>query len=315
MCTSIAWNTENFGTITTRTNDWMEATHPQLGGIPSGTQRFIQGAGNGLKYTTKYDIVGVIAYGDLDLVHDAVNSEGLQVNALFYRPMTMEPVTKDSQITQFTLGEYFLANYSTVEEILRELPNLELGSLKLEAMPLDITLHWSVTDRSGDRAIIELDPDGIDVYRGDEAAVMTNAPSMKDHLADLKKVKPIWVSADRDLDFGSNGNSNARSRFIHASYFKQWLKQPSSTVNAMMKLSTVTYRVPQDAPYIDFGKGMTGYGTEWSMTQSLTTGDSVFQYNFDDHWSTVSFNVYELMGKNFRTPLDKTQLSTFSVEP
>ncbi|WP_413112333.1 linear amide C-N hydrolase [Thaumasiovibrio sp. DFM-14] len=302
-CTSIAWNTENHGVITTRTNDWMESTFPHLGGIVKGDERYIHGAGLGDKYTVKYDVVGVLAYGELDLVHDGVNSEGLQVNTLFYRSMTMDPVTHPKQVTQFTMGEYFLTSFATVEEVLTALPTLDYASMSLEAMPVDITLHWSITDKGGDRAIIQLDPDGIKVYRGEEAAVMTNDPSMQEHLDNLEKVKPSWESADRNLEFGSNGNSASRSRFVHASYFLNWLDEPSSSLNGMMKLSSVPYRVPADAPYMDFGQGMTGYATEWTLTQSLETGDSVYEYNFGEHWNTVRFNVYDLMGKSFRVPL------------
>lgn len=307
-CTSIAWNTENHGTITTRTNDWMESTNPRLGGIVKGEERFIQGPGLGKKYTVKYDAVAILAYGDLDLVHDGVNSEGLQVNTLFYRPMTMEAVSSPKQISQFTLGEYFLTNFASVEEVVTALPDLEYASMQLESMPVDITLHWSITDKNGDRAVIEMDPDGLKIYRGEEAAVMTNDPSMQQHIDNLKIVKPSWEAADRNLAFGSNGNSASRSRFVHASYFLNWLEEPSSVINGIMKLSTVAYRVPADAPYMDFGQGMTGYATEWTLSQSLETGDSVFEYNFGDNWNTVRFNVYELMGKSFRAPLNTSSM-------
>lgn len=312
-CTSIAWNTESHGTFTSRTNDWVESTSPQLGGIPKGTERFIQGAGQGIKYTTKYDIVAVMAYGDLDLVHDGVNSEGLQVNTLFYRGMTMEPISHKEQVSQFTMGEYFITNFATVEEVINAIDDIDYGLLHLESMPMDIKLHWSITDKGGDRAVIELDPEGISIYRGDEAAVMTNDPSMKEHIANLEKLKPTWKNADRDISFGSNGNSNAKSRFVHANYFKGWLEEPSSITNGIMKLSTVPYRVPQDAPYMDFGQGMTGYATEWTLSQSLETGDSVWEYNFDDNWNTVRFNAYELMGKTFRTSLTTSSMAELEL--
>ncbi|MDF2153480.1 linear amide C-N hydrolase [Vibrio sp. CAU 1672] len=307
-CTSIAWNTESHGTITTRTNDWMESTNPKLGGIVKGEKRYIQGPGVGTQYTVKYDVVAILAYGELDLVHDGVNSEGLQVNTLFYRPMTMEAVSSPEQISQFTLGEYILTNYASVEEVVTALPSLDYAAMQLEAMPVDITLHWSITDKSGDRAVIEMDPDGLKIYRGEEAAVMTNDPSMQEHIDNLKEIKPSWEVADRNLAFGSNGNSASRSRFVHASYFLNWLDEPSSAQNGMMKLSTVAYRVPADAPYMDFGQGMTGYATEWTLSQSLETGDSVFEYNFGENWNTVRYNVYELMGKSFRAPLNTSSM-------
>ncbi|PSW14572.1 choloylglycine hydrolase [Photobacterium rosenbergii] len=302
-CTSIAWNTD-LGTMTTRTMDWVESTKPVLGNINKGEMRSIQGNGMGDEYQVKYDVVAVFAYGEL--VGDGVNSEGLQVNTLFYPSMVMEPVTKSSQITQFTFGEYLLTNYASVEEVVKALPDLDFGRLSLEGMPMEMNLHWSVTDKSGDRLVIEMDEDGLHTYRGEDAMVMTNDPSLQQHIDMRKEVESRWVDADRDTDYGSIGNGNAHSRYVHASYFMSKLTEPTSVHNGMMKLSTVPYRVPADAPYMDFGNGMMGYATEWTLTQSLETGDSVFEYNFEDNWNTVRFNVYDMMGKEFRIPLDKS---------
>ncbi|MGF1721162.1 linear amide C-N hydrolase [Vibrio kyushuensis] len=310
-CTSVAWNTE-LGTFTSRTNDWVEATQPALSSILKGAERSTQGYGNGDSYTVKYDIVAILAYGDL--MHDGMNSEGLQVNSLFYNPMTMKPASKPSSISQFVFGEYIVANYASVEEAVTAIPLLNLGHVSLDGMPMDIKLHWSITDKSGDRAVIELDQEGINIYRGEEAMIMTNDPSMKEHLNNRKEVVDSWQDADRDTKFGSYGNPNAESRFIHASYFQSKLSAPTSIQNGMMKVSTVPYRVPTDAPYKDFGNGMSGYATEWTLTQSLATGDSVFEYNFDENWNTVRFNVYELMGKEFRYELATNNISELSID-
>lgn len=309
-CTSVAWNTEQ-GTFTSRTNDWVEATNPTLGGIKKGEMRSLQGNGVGTPYQVKYDIVAVLAYGEL--VHDGVNSEGLQVNTLFYNPMHMPAASNSKAITQFVFGEYLLANYASVDEAIKAIPSLDVGSLALDGMPMEIKLHWSITDKSGDRAVIEFDEDGIKIYRGEEAMVMTNDPSMQVHIDNQKAHEAQWKNADRETDIGSNGNANAKSRFLHASYFQSKLTEPTSVQNGLMKLASVPYRVPTDAPYKDFGFGMSGYATEWTLTQSLKTGDSVFEYNFEENWNTVKFNVYELMGKDFRVALATSQMSDLAM--
>ncbi|MGB0938118.1 MAG: linear amide C-N hydrolase, partial [Colwellia sp.] len=113
-CTSIAWHTEKFGVITARNNDWSESTKPYIGTILAGTKRYLHGVkSSGQTYQTKYAIAGVLAYGGL--VHDGLNSEGMNMNVLYYGPMTMG--TKDEQgvLSQLSLGEYLLANYATVD--------------------------------------------------------------------------------------------------------------------------------------------------------------------------------------------------------
>lgn len=306
-CTSVAWNTEH-GTFTSRTNDWVESTSPTLGGVLKGEMRSLQGTRESDKYRVKYDFVAVLAYGEL--MHDGVNSEGFQVNSLFYNPMSM-PEAKEgvSSISQFTFGEYLLASFASVDEAIKALPSLKLGKITLERMPMEMNIHWSITDKSGDRAVIELDKDGINIYRGEEAMVMTNDPSMKIHITNRENSKRTWVNSNSKTEFGSTGNTNAESRFLHASYYKSKLIEPSSINNGLMKLSTVPFRVPVDAPYKDFGRGMTGYATEWTLTQSLESGDSVFEYNFDDNWNTVKYNVYDMMGKTFRIDLTQGKFS------
>ncbi|WP_153914007.1 linear amide C-N hydrolase [Shewanella sp. TC10] len=309
-CTSVAWNTE-LGTYTSRTMDWMESTKPILGTINKGDIRSMHGNDLGGTYKVKYNMVAVLAYGEL--VADGVNSEGMKVDTLFYPDMTMGEAKSDSDLTQFTLAEYLLANYASVEEVVQALPTLTYGSVMMDGMPVEIKLHWSVTDKSGDRLVIEMDEDGLNTYRGEEAMVMTNDPSMKQQIEARNNVKDTWENATRDTDYGSIGNGNSPSRFVHASYFVSKLHQPTSDRGAMMKLSTVPYRVPADAPYKDFGNGngVSSYATEWTLTQSLETGESVFEYNFEETWNTVQFNVYEMMGKDMRLPLTESFMAKF----
>lgn len=304
-CTSVAWNND-LGTYTSRTMDWMESTKPILGNINKGDMRSMQGNNIGDTYRVKYDMVAVLAYGEL--VADGVNSEGMKVDTLFYPGMTMNKVESDSELTQFTFAEYLLANYASVDEVVNALPTLKYGSVMMGGMPVEMKLHWSVTDKSGDRLVIEMDEDGLNTYRGEEAMVMTNDPSMKQQIETRNKVKHTWKDATRDTNYGSIGNGNSPSRFVHASYFVSKLHQPETDLGAMMKLSTVPFRVPADAPYKDFGNGngVSSYATEWALTQSLETGESVFEYNFDNNWNTVRFNVYEMMGKEFRLPLTES---------
>ena len=309
-CTSVAWNTD-LGTFTSRTMDWMETSTPVLGSINKGELRSIQGNGLGETYPVKYDVVGVLGYGEVLI--DGMNSEGMQANALFYPGMTMKKAKNGSEITQFTFAEYLLTNYASVDEVVKALPDLDYASILLKGMPIEIKLHWSVTDKSGDRLVIEMDEDGMKTYRGEEAMVMTNDPSMKEQIELRNKVDSKWENATRDTNYGSIGNGNSPSRFIHGSYFLSKLSEPTSITNAMMKISTVPFRVPADAPYKDFGngQGVSSYATEWTITNSLETGDSVFEYNFEDNWNTVKFNAYQMMGKKFRIPLNKSYMVQF----
>ena len=307
-CTSIAWNTD-FGVLTTRTNDWVESTSPVLGSIKAGTKRFTHGVnGHGTTYTTKYDVLAILAYGGL--VHDGVNSEGMQVNTLYYAPMQMKDKGEDT-VSQLAFGEYLIANYATVSEVVSNIEKIKTELASHPTIPNAPTFHWSLTDKTGDRLVIEHDKDGVSLYRGEEAMVMTNQPSQQTHLDAWEnasgKITKTWSQAD----FGSTGNTNPRDRFLHASYFSEQLKQPSSSINGLMKLATTAFRIPHDASNKEVNGVMMGYATEWSLSQNLNTGDAVWEYLWGDAWTNVKFNFYDVLrsGKDIHFKMDAPALA------
>lgn len=307
-CTSIAWKTD-YGVLTTRTMDWSEATAPVLGTIKAGTERYTHGVkGHGTTYKTKYDILAILSYGGL--VADGMNTEGLLVNTLYYGPMAMQDKGKDT-VSQLALGEYMIANFATVEEVVNNIKQIKTELASHPSIPTAPTFHWSLTDKSGDRLVIEHDKDGVSLYRGEEAMVMTNQPSQQTHLdawdAASSKITKTWSQAD----FGSTGNTNPRDRFLHASYFSEQLKQPSSSINGMMKLAATTFRIPHDASNKEINGVMAGYATEWSLTQNLNTGDAVWEYLWGDTWTNVKFNYYDILksGKNIHFKMDDPDLA------
>lgn len=306
-CTSIAWNTD-FGTLTTRTNDWSEPTAPILATIKAGSERFNHGVkGHGTTYQTKYDILAIVSHGGL--VHDGVNSEGLQVNTLYYAPMNMRDTGKET-VSQLALGEYLIANYANVEDVVQNITKIKTELASLPSLASPPTFHWSLTDKTGDRVVIEHDDGGVSIYRGDDAMVMTNQPSHQTHLdawdTASSKITKTWSQAD----FGSAGNTNPRDRFLHASYFSEQLKQPSSSMNGMMKLATTAFRIPHDASNKEIDGVMAGYATEWSLTQNLNNGDAVWEYLWADTWTNVKFNFYDILksGKDIHFKMDSPNL-------
>lgn len=304
-CTSIAWHTEQFGVITARNNNWSESSKPSIGTIVAGTQRYLHGLkSSGQTYKTKYAIAGVFAYGGL--VHDAINSEGMSMDVLYYGPMTMGTKDKQGSLSQLSLGEYLLTNYASVAEVVKNIPEINTFSLGLPGLASPPQFHWSLTDKSGDRVIIEYDPAGLKIYRGKEAMIMTNQPSHQTHLDAWNNTQASQGHAHKDVDFGSSGNTNPRDRYLHARYFYQQLEQPSSLRNGMMKLSTVASRIPHDAANRMINGKMAGYATEWMLTQSLATGDTVIEYTFGETWTQYNINMYQLMasGNTINMPMD-----------
>ncbi|GGK37955.1 linear amide C-N hydrolase [Aliivibrio fischeri] len=293
-CTTVGWLSD-YGMIISRTQDWSENSFPTLTRIEAGTVRNLHGTPTGDTYKTKYTIAGILAYSGL--IHDAVNEKGLQMNGLYYKPMTLPKAEKDS-VSQLELGGYILAMYSSVEEAVTHLKTLKVGSVSMPGAPAPILLHWAITDKTGDRAVIEYDADGLKIYRGEDAMVMTNQPSQQIHLDNVKTIKKFGPG----VNFGSKGNTNPEDRFKEATYFRSQLKGATSSRNAMLKVFSVAPTIPQDAANILNGKKST-YATEWQMTTNLTTGETIFSYHFNDTWNNLEWNYKSIIENTDFKPL------------
>ena len=228
------------------------------------------------------------------------------MNVLYYGPMALGTEDKQGSLSQLALGEYLLSSYSSVDEVIKNIHQLKTFSVALPSLASPPQFHWSLTDKSGDRVIIEYDPDGLKLYHDEEAMIMTNQPSHQTHMNAWNKTPATKERAHKNVDFGSTGNTNPRDRYLHAQYFYQQLTQPSSLRNGMMKLSTIASRIPHDAANREINGEMAGYATEWMLTQSLETGNTVIEYTYNDKWVQYDINMYALIksGKTISIPMD-----------
>ena len=98
-------------------------TTPLLRSFPKGRstwEPFPNGRQKGLKWTTKYGVVGMNACG-LPLFIDGINDQGLTAGNLFfpgyaaYQPF--DPQQADKTVAQYEALTYILSNFATVAEV------------------------------------------------------------------------------------------------------------------------------------------------------------------------------------------------------
>lgn len=302
-CTTIAWNTDH-GVISTRTFDWLEQSSPNLETFYAGEKRTLN---NSETYVVKNNFIGITAYEDI--VAEGVNEHKLHVNALYYGPQTnVDNGAGSAEVNQFALTEYLLSEFSSVDDVVKNIDKISLKFEKSDALPVAPTLHYALADATGDRLIIEHDKDGVKLYRGEEHAVMTNQPSVSQHQKNWSPSANLdFAEVDATTDYGNKGRINAEDRYLHANYFLNQLEAPTSARNGMVKLASVAYNIPHDANNKVINGGMTGYATEYQVTIDVTGGDTVFQYKWGDTWSHQEWNMYDILkqGKKVKIDLDK----------
>lgn len=306
-CTTTAWNTE-YGVLTSRTFDWLEQSSPALETFYAGEERMLN---NDQKYVVKNDFIAVTAYEHI--VAEGVNKHKLHANALYYAPQTtVKGKVGSPEPNQLSFVEFLLSQFDSVQDVVDNIDNITMQFENSNVLPVAPTLHYSLTDPSGDRLILEHDENGVKMYRGEKHSVMTNQPSVAKHMENWAPNKNAdFTSVDAETDYGNKGRINAEDRYLHANYFLSQLEAPTSARNGMIKMASTLYNIPHDANNKVINGKMTGYATEYQVTLDVTGGDAVFQYKWGEVWAHHEWNMYDVLekGKKINVPLDQPTFS------
>ena len=200
-------------TITGRTMDWKEDIQTNLYILPRGVARAGYDSDNTVKWISKYGSIVATGY-DIG-TSDGMNEKGLVVNML-YLPETIYTRPNDTRpIMGVSIwAQYVLDNFATVDEAVKELKK-ELFRIDAPHMPNGAasTLHMSISDETGNSAILEYLDGNLDIHEGKEYQVMTNSPRYDQQLA----INDYWKGIGGLTMLP--GTNRASDRFVRASFY------------------------------------------------------------------------------------------------
>lgn len=213
-CTRLVYFGANDEIITARSMDWKSDMATNLWILPRGIARTGLGGPNSIAWTAKYG--SVVATGYDVSTTDGVNEKGLMANLLWLAESEYPPHNPDHPALAISLwAQYVLDNFATVDEAVAALEK-EPFLLVTDKVPGDdrlTTLHLSMSDASGDSAIVEYIDGKQVIHHGKEFQVMTNSPPFDDQLA----LDAYWQ------DIGGTtflpGTNRASDRFARASFY------------------------------------------------------------------------------------------------
>jgi len=182
--------------------------------MPRGIERSGVAGPRSVEWTSKYGSVVVTAY-DIATV-DGLNEAGLMANALWLtNSVYPKNDGKTPRIALSIWSQYLLDNFATVAEAvdyLRTHP-IDVVTAEVPDQPGRLaTIHLSLSDSSGDSAILEWIDGELRIHHGRQYQVMTNEPTFEDQLA----ITTYWSRLD-GLTF-LPGSSRAEDRFVRASF-------------------------------------------------------------------------------------------------
>jgi len=178
-----------------------------IGTLPDGKQ-------NGLKWTTKYGMVGMNA-GGLPQMIDGINDQGLAAGNLFFPGyagyQAFDPQKADRSIAQYEVITWILSNFATVAEVKEGIKHIRVCRVVSDQVG-DLPLHYTIHDPQGNSLVIEHVKGELKIY-DNPIGVMTNSPTFDWHLTNLRNYvslspnnpRPVTVEGVKGTGFGQGG--------------------------------------------------------------------------------------------------------------
>lgn len=245
-CSRVTWLGPGGMVITGRSMDWPYSFNSHLFAVPAGSTQDGAGGVNALTWTRKYGAIEVAGTtdpgGPIDGVFDGMNTEGLVANLLYLGESDFGPAPSDNRPRLSFAGwvDYVLTSFATVNEVVEAFTDPSIYIVPINFGPGSAahpTVHLSVTDASGDSAIIEyLDGKPV-IHHGRQYQVMTNSPTYDEQL----KLNAEWDDVDKNKELP--GSIQSKDRFVRASYYLSKLPQTTDERQAVAGVFSVMRNV------------------------------------------------------------------------
>ncbi|MBA5205122.1 linear amide C-N hydrolase [Pectobacterium aroidearum] len=207
--------------ITARSMDWAEDTHTNLWIFPRELKRSGAAGPHSLEWTSKYGSVIASAFDsnpNMASTTDGVNEKGLAANVLWLAESEYPkaaPTAKKPGLSIAAWAQYVLDNFATVDEAVKALQQekFTLVTKDLPHQDRKATLHLSLSDSSGDSAIIEYIDGKQVIHHNKDYQVMTNSPTFDQQLT----LNAYWDQIGGNVMLP--GTNRAADRFVRASFY------------------------------------------------------------------------------------------------
>lgn len=242
-CTRLVYHGANGQVITARSMDWKSDIVSNLWVLPRGMARTGETGSNTLRWTSKYGSVITSGY-DISTT-DGVNEAGLNANLLWLVESQYPAFDASSKpgLTIAAWAQYVLDNFATVAQAVKALEQQPF-TIVSDNVPGEnrlTTLHLSMSDASGDSAIVEYIGGKQVIHHSREYQVMTNSPTFDQQLA----LNTYWQQIGGTTMLP--GTNRAADRFARASFYVNAIPKTPEPNKALASVFSVIRNV--SVPY------------------------------------------------------------------
>ncbi|MFK4825712.1 linear amide C-N hydrolase [Paenochrobactrum sp. BZR 588] len=250
-CTRVVYHGEAGRVLTGRSMDFKDPMISNFWVFPKGMERGGQAGERSVKWTSKYGSLAVSGY-DISTV-DGMNEAGLNASLLWLNASQYPADDKKTPRMSLAIwAQFYLDQFASVKEAIdytRQNP-IQVVSGEVPGRPGSLApLHLTLSDSSGDSAILEWIDGKLNIHHDRAYQAVTNDPAYDFQLAN----KEYW-SKINSLNF-LPGSGRSEDRFVRAGFYVNAVTQTddpriaSAAVFSVVRNASVPYGVSlPDAP-------------------------------------------------------------------
>lgn len=288
-CTRFVYKKQKGKIITGRSMDFSIPIPGNIWVFPRGMQRTGEtGEKSSVNWTSKYGSV-VISSWDIG-VPDGMNEKGLMANMLFLNESVYPDFVKNGDKKGLAISlwaQYALDNFATVAEAVEDFrkEHFVVVTDNIPGTNKKTTIHLSLSDATGDNAVLEYINGKLHIYHSKEYNVLTNSPTFEKQLA----INSYWNDVN-GFEF-LPGTNKAADRFARANFYLKYLPEVDSTHIALATVFSLIRNL--SVPYgIQSGEALDLSTTRWRVVANQT--DLVYYYEDVLYPNTVWVDLKKL---------------------
>jgi len=305
-CTRAVYLGDNGDVITARSMDWKVDVATNLYVLPRGIERTGQAGPKSAKWTARYG--SVVATGYDVSTTDGMNEKGLVANLLWLVESEYPQQRGNKPGLAISLwAQYVLDNFGSVAEAVAALEREPFAIVtdKVPGEDRQATLHLSLSDATGDSAIIEYIGGRQVIHHDRRYQVMTNSPIFDQQLA----LNAYWKSIGGTVMLP--GTNRSADRFARASFYINAIPKAEDPVEALASVFSVIRNVS-----VPFGITTPGEpnisSTRWRTVADHKRRLYFFESALTPNTFWVDLNEVDFGGQVLKLDLGRDQRNTFS---
>ena len=326
-CTAVDVKAQDGSVVAGRTMEWAFDMQWQFLYYPKGTEYPLTAPDNltlkPIPVTNKYALFGIGTAIEGNAILDGQNSEGLAISGNFLPGFTQyqEVTAQDTKyLSVLDLCKFVLGNFASVDEVKAQLPQYKVWGPKIKNLPIEPTIHFLITDKSGKNIVIEFINGQMHIFN-QTAGVLTNSPNYDWHMTNLRNYlslsnqgtnQRVAAKGYNVTQLGQGGGSiglpgdyTPPSRFVKTTFLKYFA---TTSVNANEAVELVGHILNN----VDIPKGVVAEEgslsdyTQWTAIKDVS--HNIFYFADYDHrlnFVGVDLNTIFSQTKAFSFPIDK----------